>query len=162
MRPIASGWSRCNGYAVILSGSRFSRRSDPILGSHALPSSTSQHLTDNDTTPCSCAPATAVRHNSIIDSPASSGLWTCQESWATSCQQKASRLCLATASDRSLCNSSLALYYYTAHVPRAHRVLISLMPRFKPCSANRAALPDYLTGIATVVMCACRQRRFPG
>lgn len=88
MRPIASGRSRCNRYAVILFGSRFGRRSDAILGSYALPSSTSQHLADNDTTPCSCAPATAVRHNSIIDSPASSGLWTFQESWTTSCQQK--------------------------------------------------------------------------
>lgn len=85
MRPLASGRSRCNRYAVILFGSRFGRRSDAILGSHALPSNTSQHLTDNDTTPCSCAPATAVRHNSIIDSPASSGLWTFQKSWATSC-----------------------------------------------------------------------------
>lgn len=56
-----------------------------------------------------------------------------------------------TVSDISLCDSRLALYYYTAHVPRAHTVLASLMPRPRPCPVNRGILPNCLTDIATFV-----------
>lgn len=116
---------------------------DQILFSARMrcPSSTSQHRTDNDTLPCSRELATAVRHNAIVDSPASSGLWVFQEEpRATSWQHKR----LGSVLPQYLTGhftTRVSPYITTLHTCRERSVLTSLMPRSTFCAVNRGFLP---------------------
>lgn len=59
--------------------------------------------------------------------------------------KRAIRCCLVTVSDISICDSNLALCYYTAHMPRAHTLLTSLMPMPRPLLSESwcfSQLPD--------------------
>lgn len=92
MRPVACGRGVVTGIQLFCSAFVW----PPIRchsGSHALPSITPQHHTDNDAPLAHAHRLLQCGSNAIIDSPAESELWTFHEPWATSWQHK--RLCTA-------------------------------------------------------------------